>query len=531
MRARSLKSVLSLVFLFFFLLIVALGLFSIERLREFNGISADVRDIWLPSTRFVGDLNNFTSDFRAAEGRYLLSPRQESGPGRKEIEGLGKAVTQAQTGYESLRQAPSAAALYAKFKENWTVYREVVGRVLQLHEAGRTSEAVNLYRTTSQSAYDARSDALDGITRLNIESAIAASNAADTAYRHSRALIILAMSIAVVLVMGALFYVKRFISTPLLELAAGMRKLARNDADIEIRGADRIDEIGEMARALSVFRTNAIELMLSQRSLSQQASMLEERLAEEQRLSQLRQDFVSMASHEFRTPLTVIDGQAQRLAKTSKDATSADIVERAGKIRKAVFRMTTVIDKLLNSSSLVEGKAELYFHPAETDLRGVLEEVCNVHREVAPQANISQRLGTSPLPVFGDVKLLFQMFGNLISNALKYSPDGSSIEVIAATEGDKIAVSVRDRGMGIPQRDLANIFDRYTRGSNASGIVGTGVGLYLVKIVAELHNGSVVVDSIEDEGSCFTVRLPSLRVDNHPNSPEANLRPATLGDR
>ena len=238
-----------------------------------------------------------------------------------------------------------------------------------------------------------------------------------------------------------------------------------------------------------------------------------------------------MASHEFRTPLTVIDGQAQRLAKTSKDATSADIVERAGKIRKAVFRMTTVIDKLLNSSSLVEGKAELYFHPAETDLRGVLEEVCNVHREVAPQANISQRLGTSPLPVFGDVKLLFQMFGNLISNALKYSPDGSSIEVIAATEGDKIAVSVRDRGMGIPQRDLANIFDRYTRGSNASGIVGTGVGLYLVKIVAELHNGSVVVDSIEDEGSCFTVRLPSLRVDNHPNSPEANLRPATLGDR
>jgi len=531
MRARSLNSVLSLVFLLFFLLITGLGLFGIDRLREFNRVSADVRDMWLPSTRLIGDLNNFTSDYRAAEGRYLLSSNHESGLSKREIESLGQAVGRAQRDYESLRQSPASAELYGKFKENWTSYQNVLNRVLQLYETGQTAEAINLYRTESQSAYDAASDSLELVTRLNIESANAASYEADVAYRHSSSLILLAMGIAALLIMGVLFYVKRFISMPLLELADGMRRLAGNDTDIEIRGNDRIDEIGEMARALGVFRANAIELMLSQRSLSQQASMLEERLAEEQRLNQLQLDFVSMASHEFRTPLTIIDGQAQRLAKTAHGPASADVAERAGKIRKAVLRITTVIDKLINSSRLVDGEAQLYFHPLEIDLRVILDEVCHIHGDIAAQANINQRLGPVPLPILGDGKLLFQMFSNIISNALKYSPDGSPIEIIAEIEGDKIAVAVRDRGMGIPQKDLAHIFDRYNRGSNVSGIVGTGVGLYLVKIVAELHGGSVDVESAEEKGSCFAVRLPLSRaIDKRADSSRSKLSAAEPGE-
>jgi two-component system OmpR family sensor kinase len=524
MPIRSLNLTLSLVFLLFFLLIAGLGLFSIERLREFNGVSADVRDVWLPSTRLIGDLNNFTSDFRAAEGRFLLSSSHESGLSRQEIESLGHAVDQAQKDYERLRQSPLAAELYAKFKERWVAYRNVVDRVLRLDAAGQPEQAVNLYRTESQSAYQAVSDAMDRLTRVNIDSANAASNEVDTAYRHSRLLIFVAMVIAGLSLMGALVYVKRFVSTPLLDLARGMRRLAGNDTEIEIRGTDRIDEVGEMARALSVFRANAIELMLSQRSLAQQATMLEERLAEERRLNQLQQDFVSMASHEFRTPLTLIDAQAQRLSKLAQRATAAEVAERAGKIRKAILRMTTVIDKLLNSSRLVDGEAQLYFHPTGIDLRIILEEVCHLHREVAPQANIHQRLGGEGLSIQGDARLLFQMFGNLISNALKYSADGSLIEVLASTEDDEVVVAIRDRGMGIPKQDLASIFDRYSRGSNVAGIVGTGVGLYLVKIVAELHGGSVDVESAVERGTCFTVRLPHARaVDRQLPSSQSNL--------
>lgn len=510
-RPRSLNFFLSAVFIFFFLLVTVLGLFSIERLSEFNRSSADVRDLWLPSTRIIGDLNNFTSDFRAAEGRYLLSSTPtESGSNKKEIESLDRAVQQAQRAYENLHHSAAASELYASFKSGWATYRTAVENVLKHYEIGQVSEAIDLYRTTSQNAYDRVSEVLEQITRLNVSSATAASDQADVVYRNSTALIVVAMTIAALLVMIALAYVRRFISTPLLDLAQLMRRLAGNDTDIEIPGTGRVDEIGEMARSLVIFRMNAIELILSQRSLAQQTSMLEEKLAQEQRLTQLQQDFVSMASHEFRTPLTVIDGQAQRLMKLANTKPVAEIVERARKIRTAVLRMTTVIETLLSSSSMVDGSAQLYFHPAEVDLRSLLEEVCQLHREVAPQSHIWQKLGVTRLPVMGDAKLLPQMFGNLISNALKYSNDGSLIEIAAGVEGDQVVVSVRDEGMGIPKKDIANIFGRYNRGSNVSGIVGTGVGLYLVEIVARLHQGNVIVDSVEGKGSCFTVRLPLL---------------------
>lgn len=512
MRPRSLNFFLSLVFLFFFLLVAVLGLFSIQRLSEFNRSSTDVRDIWLPNTRYIGDLNNFTSDFRAAEGRYLLSPSIESSASEKEIENIGWSVAQAQIGYESLHHSPDAARLYGQFKQDWGAYRTIVDRVLHLYATGRTAEAVNLYRTDSQSSYNAASDALDHLTRLNVASADAASDQADAAYRSARGLIGLAMVIAAIFVIVALLYVQRFICSPLLDLAGCMRKLAGSDADIEIRGIRRIDEIGEMARALVVFRTNAIELMLSQRSLSQQASMLEEKLAQEQRLTQLQQDFVSMASHEFRTPLTVIDGQAQRLAKVADRTPAAEIVERARKVRRAVLRMTTMMENFLNSARLIDGGAQLYFHPAEVELRDLLEEVCQLHREIAPQSRIQQALGAMAMPVVGDSKLLFQMFGNLISNALKYSPDGSLIAVNAHVEAEQVVVVVQDHGIGIPEMDLAHVFGRYSRGANVSGIVGTGIGLYLVKLVADLHGGCVVVESREGEGARFTVRLPMLRV-------------------
>ncbi len=521
MRPHSLNFFLSLVFLFFFLLVAILGLFSIQRLSEFNRSSADVRDIWLPNTRYIGDLNNFTSDFRAAEGRHLLSSSIESASSAREIESIGQAVAQAQSGYERLHHSPEAAYLYAQFRQNWSAYRIVVERVLKLYAAGRMPEAVNLYRTTSQSSYNAASDALDRLTHLNVASADTASNHADTAYRSARGLIGLAMAIAAVLVVAALLYVQRFICSPLLDLADCMQKLAGNDADIEINGVHRPDEIGEMARALVVFRTNAIELMLSQRSLSQQASMLEEKLAQEQRLTQLQQDFVSMASHEFRTPLTVVDGQAQRLAKTGDRTPAGEIIERAGKIRRAVLRMTTMMENFLNSARLIDGEAQLYFHPAEVELRAILGEVCQLHREIAPQSKILQRLGAIPLPVIGDQKLLFQMFGNLISNALKYSPDGSLIAVDAHIEAEQVVVVVQDNGIGIPATDLAHVFGRYNRGANVSGIVGTGIGLYLVKLVVDMHGGRVTVESREGEGACFKVQLPMSRVAGKPASSRA----------
>jgi signal transduction histidine kinase len=321
-------------------------------------------------------------------------------------------------------------------------------------------------------------------------------------------LIILVMLIAGVMVVAALIHISRSISDPLLTLADRMRRLAANDTGIEIPETEREDEIGEMANAAVVFRNNAIELMRSQRTLARQAAMLEEQLAHEQRLALQQRNFVSMASHEFRTPLTIIDGHARRLDKTKEAVRPAEIGERAGKIRSAVMRMTHLIENLLNSSRLMDGGAGLYFHPAEIDLAALLREVCQLHREMVPSVQIIERFATPSFSMIGDAKLLFQVFSNLLSNAIKYSPDGGAIEVDAEMFPNEVVVAVADQGIGIPLGDFDRLFERYHRGSNVSGIVGTGVGLHLVKMVVDLHGGRVVVNSKEGEGSRFSIHLP-----------------------
>jgi signal transduction histidine kinase len=212
--------------------------------------------------------------------------------------------------------------------------------------------------------------------------------------------------------------------------------------------------------------------------------------------------------------MTVIDGHARRLIKLKDSMSPVEIGERAGKVRSAVLRMTQLIENLLNSSRLIDGGVGggggggQYFHPAEMDMAALLQEVCQLHREMVPGAHIAERIAAGPMPMVGDAKLLFQVFSNVLSNAIKYSPDGGVIAVDAAMTTEEVVVAIADHGIGVPTADLDRLFERYHRGSNVSGIVGTGVGLYLVKMVVDMHGGAVTVDSKEGEGSRFAIRLP-----------------------
>jgi two-component system OmpR family sensor kinase len=508
-QPRSIRFHLTGVFLVFFLLVVVLGLFSIWRLSDFNRLSADVAELWLPTTRVLGDLNNFTSDFRAIEGSNLLSSDAlEIAATEAEMAGLDRSIAEAERGFERIRHHAAEDDLYGRFKERWTDYRAIVNQILVLSRTGRKAEALAIYAGASRKAYDAASDTLGRLTDQAVADAQVASDRLGVAYWQAFWLILLAMVVAGVMVVAALVHIRRSISAPLLHLADRMRRLAANDTDIDIRETERRDEIGEMAQAAVVFRKNAIELMRSQRMLARQTAMLKERLAQEQRLALLQRNFVSMASHEFRTPLTIIDGHARRLIKTKDAVTADEIGERAGKVRAAVLRLTHLIDNLLNSARLIDGGAAPYFHPAEMDMAAVLHEVCQVHREMTPGAQITEQLAPTPMPMAGDAKLLFQVFSNVLSNAVKYSPHGGAISVEAEVAAGDVVVRISDRGIGIPAADLVHLFQRYHRGSNVSGIVGTGVGLYLVKMAVELHGGRVEVDSKEGDGARFTIRLP-----------------------
>jgi signal transduction histidine kinase len=522
-QPRSIRLHLAAVFLLFFALVVVLGAFSIWRLANFNLLSADVAEVWLPTTRSLGDLNNFTSDFRASEGSALLiSDPSQVAATAKQMEELDRAIANAERGFERIRHEAAETALYDRFKEAWNGYRSIVNKMLVLSRENHKDEALQIYGSSSRKAYNAASDALGQLTDQAVISAQAASDRLAIAYRHAFWLILLAIIVAAVLVVAALVHISRSISAPLLALARRMRRLAANETELDIPATQRRDEIGEMAKATVVFRNNAIELMRTQRTLARQAALLEERLAHEQRVSLLQRNFVSMASHEFRTPMTVIDAHARRLDKIKEMVTPAEIGERAGKIRSAVLRMTHLIDNLLNSSRLIDGRAGLYLHPAEMDLTALLKEVCQLHRDMVPGSQIAERFTAAPM--VGDAKLLFQVFSNILSNAIKYSPNGAKIEVAITDAADEIAVVISDSGIGIPASDLDRVFERYHRGGNVSGIVGTGVGLYLVKMVVDLHQGTVDVQSREGEGSRFTVRLPraSLKVEDRlPNDAAA----------
>lgn len=130
-QPSSIRSHLTIVFLFFFLLVIVLGLFSISRLSSFNRVSEDIADLWLPKTRVLGDLNNFTSDFRAVEGSNLLaSDNSEITATEKELEELDRSIAQSERSYEQIRHDAVENTLYEKFKETWNAYRKVVNQIL-----------------------------------------------------------------------------------------------------------------------------------------------------------------------------------------------------------------------------------------------------------------------------------------------------------------------------------------------------------------------------------------------------------------
>jgi two-component system, OmpR family, sensor kinase len=501
-RGQSIRARLSLVFLFLFLLVIILGLESLHGLSYVNDASAQIRGRWLPSTRALGDLNNLTTDYPAAEDAMLrASSANQQAVALRQMTDLDRGINAAQDAYRQIHHDAAEDDLYRRFESQWSEYRVVVAG---FHAAAE-----------SRSAYDAASETLGLLTERNVASARDASERSDLVYVQARGRIACTIILAGLLVAGAMLYVTRSISAPLVDLAQRMHRLAASEIRIEVQGTQRHDEIGEMARAVVVFRNNAVDLAQNRHALAEQAAQLQEKLAEEQRLTLLQRNFVSMASHEFRTPLAIIDGHAQRFISMRDRLTADEITQRARKVRSTVGRMTQMINNLIGSARLIDGRLELNYHPTQVDLAALVREICHLQRELTPEAQILDQLPHDALPVYGDASLLSQVFGNLLSNAVKYSPDAGLIRVTTHAHGAEILVVIEDHGIGIPEGEHEQVFERYYRGSNTTGIIGSGVGLYLVKTIVELHKGRVELLSGEGEGSRFTVQLPRLAAETH----------------
>jgi two-component system sensor histidine kinase SenX3 len=238
-----------------------------------------------------------------------------------------------------------------------------------------------------------------------------------------------------------------------------------------------------------------------------------EDISERRRVEQSRTDFVANISHELKTPV----GALAVLAETLVDETDLDTIARVvGRMLAESDRASRTIDDLMELSRIEVG-AERSIEPVRVAdvIRGAVDRVT----ELAAQREITistlaavERAGlqTESLVVIGDRRQLVSAVGNLVENAVKYSEPGSSVQVRGRRVGNWVEISVADQGVGIPQRDLDRVFERFYRVDRARrrSTGGTGLGLSIVRHVASNHGGEVSVTSVEGEGSTFVLRLP-----------------------
>jgi two-component system sensor histidine kinase SenX3 len=230
-------------------------------------------------------------------------------------------------------------------------------------------------------------------------------------------------------------------------------------------------------------------------------------VTERRRLEAVRRDFVANISHELKTPV----GALSLLAETLLAEDDVEITRRlAERIVTESSRVGRTIEDLLELSRIESGEAPMRSH---VPVNLVVAEAVERIRPAAEQAGIDLvvREPNRRLAVLGDRRQLVSAVYNLLDNAVKYSEEGSTVDVFAATDGQNVSISVRDRGIGIPARDLERIFERFYRVDQARSrqTGGTGLGLAIVRHVAENHDGSVAVESRPGEGSVFTLRLPT----------------------
>ena len=243
----------------------------------------------------------------------------------------------------------------------------------------------------------------------------------------------------------------------------------------------------------------------------QVAKVLESALERERETTNAYRNFVSMVSHQFRTPLAILDSSAQRILRRGAELTQDELVTRIQKIRNAGTRLTRLVESVLNAAKLDAGTIEV--NPAPSNLVDLVMDICDRQREVSSQADIRFDVPDVPVRVYCDGMLIEQVVVNLLSNAIKYSGDTPIVEIKIWMDGSRAFCSVRDWGIGIPADEISKIFDRFYRARTATGIAGTGIGLNFAQRIMHLHGGDIQVESYEAAGSLFTFDLPIANAD------------------
>jgi signal transduction histidine kinase len=302
----------------------------------------------------------------------------------------------------------------------------------------------------------------------------------------------LAVTVSAILLLG--YYVASAVARPIRRAAAAAGAVAAGDFEQRLpeQGAG---EVADLARA---FNSMTRALDDARRELLRQNTRLEE--AERQ-----KSELISMVSHEVRTPLSSLLGFTDLLLRREFDAETRQRYVQI--LHQESRRLASLTQDFLDVRLLEEGRLELTRRPV--DLAEVVREQADVFAH-SPKHELAVDLPDAPLEVLGDRDRLSQVVGNLLANAIKYSPDGGRVEVGVAAVGERVRVEVRDHGVGIPSEDQPLIFTKFYRGhATGSGIPGTGLGLAIAHELVEAHGGTIGFESVFGSGTTFRVELPA----------------------
>lgn len=274
---------------------------------------------------------------------------------------------------------------------------------------------------------------------------------------------------------------------------------------LRVGGVDYITKPFNIEEVLARVETH-LRMRQMQLELQQAKADALRALEQERELNRLKSEFVSMLCHDFRTPLASIQGFAG-LLRHGREALSPEQQQRYfSKIDAAVEQLMFLLDKVLLIGSKDAGAIEC--HPAAVDLNIFCNELIETLRLNTNNSHeIAFTCTGNCNNVAIDETLLLQILTNLLSNAMKYSPTGSTVQLHVHGQDDEITFRIQDQGIGIPAESLPHLFDTFYRCNNVGRIPGTGLGLSVVKTCVDAHNGQIKIDSQENVGTTVTITL------------------------
>jgi PAS domain S-box-containing protein len=243
-----------------------------------------------------------------------------------------------------------------------------------------------------------------------------------------------------------------------------------------------------------------------ERKVMERTHELTEALSREKEMSELKSRFMSIASHEFRTPLTTILSSTSLIEQYSKEVHQENRKKHTERIRSSVKNLTDILSDFLSLDKLEQGKVQVVKETMDMHelANGIIEELTGVLKK--GQAILLFYKGNKIINQ--DKKILRNVLLNLLSNAIKYSEENKTVSLIVDVANSLVSIKVQDKGIGIPEEEQKNLFGKFYRARNAINIQGTGLGLNIVKRYVELLEGNITFVSRQNEGTVFTVSFP-----------------------